>query len=804
MKISVNWLKDFLPSFSPEIPALVEKLTFLGLEVEDVESTPLPDPRVVVGRVQSVALHPDADRLRICMVDTGLEEPLQIVCGAPNVAEGMLVPVATEGSRLTMQDGTSFVIKPSKIRNQRSFGMICAADELGLSADHSGVMELDSSFAVGEPFARYLDPDTVLDIAVTPNRPDVLSHLGIARELASAPDAIHLPGEAPIEFSTSSPLVEVIDSVACPLYLGIVIRGVTVGPSPRWLSARLESIGLRPKNNIVDITNFILHALGQPLHAFDLHKLKGGRVIVRSDFSGSFTALGGEQCTVEPGMPVICDTLKPAALAGVMGGQDSAVGDGTVDILLEAACFAPSAVRRSARKAGISSDSSYRFERGIDIGNVVPAARAAVALILETAGGTLGEASLQGDPSPALLVLPFRPRRANELLGTAIEPDRMTAMLARIGFRTLAPEDGVMQVEVPSCRVDVSQEIDLIEEVARLYGYDNIEASGRMAATYPSMRTRPGFFPDFLRLLAVGLDFREVLTNPLIRREEAAPFSDGLVTVLNPISEGLEVLRPGLVPGMLKVIAHNIRHGNRDMRLFEVAHGFSMADASGAGEEGPLGAYSEKEWLVLALTGLRYPRSWNQPPDRVDFYDAVGAAEMLLGKLNLLDKSAVNIYNENTVSIDLELTEGKKKRSQRAGRAMRLDSALLSQFDIEQDVFIVELDVSVLEMLHSPDVVYDPPSKFPAVQRDLSFILPGTVPVQSLIGLVRSSDPLIRAVSVFDVFERGAEGGGERSVGLSISIADHAGTLQEGRISEILRTVGVNAESTLGAVIRQV
>ncbi|ABB23589.1 phenylalanine--tRNA ligase subunit beta [Pelodictyon luteolum] len=804
MKISVNWLKDFLPSFSPDITSLVEKLTFLGLEVEDVESTPLPDLRVVVGRVQSVALHPDADRLRICMVDTGLEEPLQIVCGAPNVAEGMLVPVATEGSRLTMQDGTSFVIKPSKIRGQRSFGMICAADELGLSADHSGVMELDSSYAVGEPFARYLDSDTVLDIAVTPNRPDVLSHLGIARELGSAPDAILFPEEAPLEFSADSPLVQVMDSGACPLYVGVIIRGVTVGPSPRWLSARLESIGLRPKNNIVDITNFILHALGQPLHAFDLQKLKGGRVIVRSDFSGSFTTLGAEQCTVEPGMPVICDTQMPVALAGVMGGLDSAVGEGTVDILLEAACFAPSAVRRSARKAGISSDSSYRFERGIDIRNVLPAARAAVALILETAGGTVGEATLQGDPSPALLVLPFRPRRANELLGTAIETDAMQAMLARIGFRTLALDEGVMQVEVPSCRIDVLQEIDLIEEVARLHGYDNIEASGRLAATYPASRTRPGYFPDFLRGVAVGLDFREVLTNPLIRREEAAPFGDGLVSVLNPISEGLEVLRPGLVPGMLKVIAHNIRHGNRDMRLFEVAHGFSVADPSGAAEQGPLGAYCEKEWLVLALTGNRYPRSWNQPPDRVDFYDAVGAAEMLLGKLNLLDKSAVNIYNENTVSIDLELTEGKKKRSQRAGRAMRLDSALLSQFGIEQDVFTVELDVSVLEMLYSPDVVYDPPSKFPAVQRDLSFILPGTVPVQSLVGLVRSSDPLIRDVSVFDVFERGSGGGGERSVGLSISIADHSGTLQEGRISEILRTVGVNAESKLGAVIRQV
>ncbi|TCD47327.1 phenylalanine--tRNA ligase subunit beta [Chlorobium sp. N1] len=800
MKISVSWLGDFLPSFSPDIPALVDRLTFLGLEVEEVDSTPLPDERVVVGRVLSVEAHPDADRLRVCMVEVGGEEPLQIVCGAPNVAAGMVVPVATAGARLAMEDGTSFTIKPSKIRGQRSFGMICAADELGLSGDHSGVMELGAECRVGEPFARYLHSDTVLDIAVTPNRPDVLSHLGIARELADSPESIRRPEGAAVEFSRSGSLVEILDAGACPLYLGTLIRGVTVAPSPRWLAERLESIGLRPKNNIVDITNYVLHALGQPLHAFDLHKLEGGRVIVRSDIEGTFTALNGESCSVQAGMPVICDGKKPVALAGVMGGLDSAVTEGTVDILLEAAYFSPSPVRRSARLSGISSDSSYRFERGIDPAGVTAAARAAVALILEIAGGTVEVAHMQGELEPAPSVMPFRPSRANELLGTAIAPQAMAGMLSRIGFRVLSDEGGVMQVGVPTYRVDVQQEIDLIEEVARLHGYDNIEASPRMAATYPSSRKRPGYFPDFLRSVMVGLDFREVLTNPLMKREEAAVFNEDLIAVLNPISEGLEVLRPGLVPGMLKVIAHNIRHGNRDMRLFEVAHGFTAASGADADGRGPLGAYHEKEWLAMALTGSRYPRSWNQPSDRVDFYDAVGAVEMLLGKLNLLDKSAVNIYNDKTVSIDLELTEGKKKRLLPAGRVTRLDSGVLAGFDIEQDVFIVELDVPVLEKGYSPDVVYDPPSKFPAVQRDLSFSLPGTVPVQSLVGLVRSSDPLIRDVSVFDLFERDAE----RSVGLSISIADHKGTLQEARISEILRTVGVNAESKLGAVIRQV
>ena len=803
MKISVSWLKDFLPSFSSDTASLVEKLTFLGLEVEEVQESLLPDDRVVVGKIVEVLPHPNAERLTMCRVDVGREEPLQIVCGAPNVKAGMVVPVATEKAKLQFPDGQTITIKPSKIRGERSFGMICAADELGLSDDHTGVMELAASCVIGEPLSRYLNGDVVLDIAVTPNRPDVLSHLGVARELAGG-EPIHYPAQATVAFAQTGSLVAVQDTEACPHYTAVVLRGITVAESPAWLRKKLESIGLRPKNNIVDVTNYVLHALGQPLHAFDLAKLAGEQVVVRSDVRGALRTINQQLCQVEPGMPVICDLEKPVALAGVMGGLDSAVSDTTTDILLESAYFAPSAIRKSAKKAGISSDSSYRFERGVDPHNVKRAAECAVTLILELAGGQVEAAQEFGSAPAELRTVQLRPARVNALLGSSISAADMVAMLERIGFTTDGSFGESITVTVPSFRVDVSAEIDLVEEVARLHGYDNIEPSSQMATIYPQSRRSPEFFPDFLRSQVVALNFREILTNPLLKREEAALFSAALVGVLNPISEGLEVLRPALVPGFLKVMSHNIRHGNKDLRLFEVARGFEGTSDAGALRGSVLDGYREQESLLLAMSGSRFPRSWNQPVEKVDFYDLMGAVEMLLEKLNLLDKSTVNLYNSRAVSIDLLLTENGKSRSQRIGVVQQLDAELLRKFDIGQEVFVAELDVAALECAFTSAVTYEPPSKFPVVQRDLSLLLPPDVAVQSLVELVRSSDSLIRSVSVFDLFERTREDGGERSVALSLEIADRHGTLQEARISDILVKVGKSAESKLGAVIRQV
>jgi phenylalanyl-tRNA synthetase beta chain len=807
MKISVNWLKEFIPSFSSETAELVDYLTFVGLEVEEVFEQKLPDEKVVVGKVAEVRPHPNADRLRICMVDIGQSELQQIVCGAPNVEAGMTVSVATIGAVLT-SGSESFTIKPAKIRGEHSFGMICAADELGLSDDHDGVMVLDEVCEVGQPLAGYLEADTVLDIAVTPNRPDALSHLGVARELADCHEIVY-PQAPVIEFTRGGGLVEVQDEEACPYYAATVIKGVTVGPSPRWLARRLEQIGLRPKNNIVDITNYILHSFGQPLHAFDLHMLAGNRIVVRADASASFMALNNEQYQLQPGMAAICDVREPVAIGGVVGGLYSAVTDKTTDILLEAAYFNPASIRKTSKQLQLSTDSSYRFERGVDPRNVKRAAEYAIAMILEIAGGKVDSAEAWGAMPESPRIVSLRPKRANAVLGCSIAASEMVRLLEKICIKAVSQgavssDADQIAFSVPSFRVDIEQEIDLIEEVARLYGYNNLAPAAAMVSSYPVSRKTPEYFPDYLRNIMIGLNFREALTNPLIRKSEAECFSSMQVSALNPISEELEVLRPNLAPSLLKVAAHNIRHGNRDLRLFEVGRGFEQQPESERRSGEPLSAFVEKELLSMVLTGRREPRSWNRKEEKTDFYDLKGAVEMLLEKLNLLEKSAFNIYNARTIGIEITSTENGKSSVLKAGTVQEVDRDVLNAFGLDQDVYLAELDVTVLERCFEPGVIYEPPSKFPVVERDLSFVLPRHISAQRLIDLAKASDQLVRSVRVFDVFDRAEGEPSTRSVALSLELADRSGTMNEEAINAVISKVSDSARSELGAVIRQV
>jgi phenylalanyl-tRNA synthetase beta chain len=811
MKISVNWLKEFIPSFSSESSELVDRLTFLGLEVEELFEQKLPDLKVVVGRVVEVRPHPNADRLRLCQVDTGEGEHLQIVCGAPNVEAGMLVPVARPGAVLTNSSGETMTIEPAKIRGQHSSGMICAADELGLSDDHNGVMVLDESYVVGESLASSMEADTVLEIAVTPNRPDALSHLGVARELTDCHEIVY-PQAPVIEFTRGGGLVEVQDEDACPYYSATVITGVKVGPSPRWLARRLERIGLRPRNNIVDITNYILHSIGQPLHAFDLHRLAGHRIIVRSDADNRFMALNQSEYQLQPGMAAICDAREPVAIGGVMGGLHSAVTDKTTDILLEAAYFNPASIRKTSKQLQLSSDSSYRYERGIDPCNVKRAAEYAIAMILDIAGGKIDSAETWGSMPTAPKIVSVRPKRANSILGCSISASVMMRLLEKIGIKAVSQgvvsdDSDSIAFSVPSFRVDIEQEIDLIEEIARLYGYNNLELSSAMVSSYPVSRSIPEYFPDYLRNIMIGLNFREVLTNPLVRKEEAGRFSGMPVSALNPISEELEVLRPCLAPALLKIVSHNIRHGNRDLRLFEVAHGFEVLPAQEVRPDGPLSAFREKELLCVVITGRRSPRSWNQPEVAADFYDLRGAVEMLLEKLNLLDKSALNIYNNSTIGIEITSSENGIATVLKAGTVQRATRQVLDAFALDQDVYLAEIDVSVLERCFDSTQVYEAPSKYPVVERDLSFVLPHDIPAQRLVELAKQSDSLVRSVRIFDVFDKvdaGKDGAATRSVAISLELADRSGTMNEETINAVVSKVSDNARSELGAVIRQV
>jgi len=496
----------------------------------------------------------------------------------------------------------------------------------------------------------------------------------------------------------------------------------------------------------------------------------------------------------------------------VMGGLNSAVTDDTTDILLEAAYFNPASIRQTAKQLQLSSDSSYRYERGIDPRNVKRVAEYAIAMILELAGGSVANTEAFGSMPENPKIVSLRPGRVNAVLGSSISASDMVKILGKICIKavsqgSVSQDADSIAFAVPSFRVDIEAEIDLIEEVARLYGYNNIEPSPAMVSSYPTSRKVPEYFPDYLRNIMIGLNFREALTNPLIRLEEADRFGGIHVRALNPISEELEVLRPNVTASLLKVAAHNFRHGNRDLRLFEVAHGFAMLPEGERRGEGPLAAYRERELLGLVMTGRREPRNWSQSNDPVDFFDIKGVAEMLLEKLNLLDKSALNIYNDFTIGIEIAVVENGKPCVLKAGTVQRVGEEMLDAFGLDQEVFVAEIDVAVLEKCFDPGVVYEPPSKFPVVERDLSFVLPRHIPVQRLVDLAANSDPLVRSVQVFDVFERTDASAGEgetRNIAISLVLADRSGTMNEELISSVVSKVSDNARSELGAVIRQV
>ncbi len=806
MKISLNWLKTFAPSLSQSPEEIGEKLTSLGLEVEALETKGPQFSNVVVGKVLEVEAHPNADRLRICKVNVGEPEILQIVCGAPNVAEGQKVAVAKIGAVLQPGTDKAFKIKKSKIRGELSQGMICAEDELGLSDNHDGIMVLDESYTVGTPFEHFIETDTIYEIGITPNRPDALSHYGVARDLAGLSNVKTLDKQD-ITFTTAGNEIQVHDPDGCPIYTGIIILGVKVSQSPAWLKQHLLSIDVRPINNIVDITNYILHALGQPLHAFDLKQLAGEKIVVKSDLKTTFTTLDNKERQIQPGMVMICDAEKPVAVGGVMGGQNSEISDETTDVFLESAYFNMSSIRKTAKNLGISTDSSYRFERGVDYGNVHAAAQAAAKLILDLAGGQIDSAyECLAQPQVAQEVL-LRPKRVNAILGCDILPDRMQNILENLGFNLSKTSDGSWLVTVPSFRPDVSQEIDLIEDIARVYGYDNIQASEKMIATYPEHRDTKIYFEDTIRQLMIGLNFKEVVTNPLLQTKDALHFSEHLVKTLNPISEDMESLRPSLIPSFLKIISHNCDHGNTDQCIFEVGHTFERQTKASTDEENCfVDGYIEKSVLGIAMTGRRAPTGWNQKAEAMDFFDLKGTIELLLRKLKLLEKSKFMLYNRSCLLLEIEKdTQNSPSQYVGAGKLEEIPVDVLKEFDISQPVFVAEFDLNVLKTLSSDDVTYEPPAKYPVVQKDLAFLLPKHVQSQDVIQTMKDCDELVKEINVFDVYEGNANDStfnDKRSVAFSLSLVCQTHTLTDNEIHALLDRIITKVSQNYGAALR--
>lgn len=730
MKVSLNWLKE-LVEIPADVAALSELLTKAGVEVEGIETRGCTIANVVVAQILESVQHPNADRLSVCKVADGSAEPRQIVCGAKNYKVGDKVPLALPGAVMP----GDFKIKVGKLRGVESQGMMCSAKELGLAEDADGLLILPLESVVGTPITELFPAETVLDVEVTPNRPDLLSHLGMAREIATLlSKPLNVPTAILATAGTKSePTQDIVLEApeACPLYTARRICGVKVGPSPAWLRGKLESIGIRSINNIVDVTNYVMLELGQPLHAFDLAKLNGGIRVRMAAEGEAFLALDGKTYTLTPKHLLIADQQRGVAIAGVMGGEDSGVTETSTDILLESAYFTPAGIRRTSRELGLSSDASYRYERGIDPAGVLPASARAVQLILEVAGGVTEPIAGAAGLAPQFEhIVPFRLERCHAVLGAAVPVEQVDRILTGFGLTKTATG-----WDVPSFRQDLTREIDLIEEVARVIGIEAVPAreQTRFTASTPADKRHDQAMRLRRQLAAPGLGFHEARSLTLISEKALAFFPvEGVLRVRNQLIEDQVILRPSLLPGLLESAARNIRTGARDLRLFEVGRVF-RADAR-----------EERTSISLILCGTVAPASWRDSKPRLaDFFDLKG----VLAALNL-DGVTLEPTSHPALALAVELRRGDVV----VGLAGQLLPARARELDATAPVLVAEIDLDLFAAAPASRRFVELP-KFPATTRDIAMLAPAEVPHGKIEAVLRSAnEPLLVGVELFDVF----------------------------------------------------
>lgn len=747
MQVSLSWLSTHLDLSGYTTPQLSDLLTFAGIEVEGIEEKGVATDKVVIAQIQSFVQHPNADKLSVCQVDDGSGSLRQIVCGAKNFKAGDKVPLALPGAVLP----GGITIKEGKLRDVVSNGMLCSGKELGVGEDTGGLMILDASLPVGVPFNQLFPADTVFDLEITPNRSDLLSHVGLARELAALTGLPlkglrdHAGTEVKVR-SAQETEVKLEAADGCPYYSARVLKGVKVGPSPDWLKSRLESIGLRPINNIVDITNYVMMEMGQPLHAFDVAKLSGGIVVRRAAEGEKILALDGTEQALLPEDLVIADCTRPVAIAGVMGGEESGVTESTVDILLEAAWFAPSGVRRTARRLGLHSDSSYRFERGVDPAQVLGASALATKLILELVGGSAAAETVVAGEAPALVGgVVLDEKRLHRLLGM---PDLQTAevhgILSKLGLTLKSTAEGSSTWAIPSYRLDLLRSVDLVEEVARVIGLDRVPPKFTAAFASGDATDRQYDHAMQLRQALAGRGFHEAQTLRLI---STAQIADSLgagdaaavsAALKNPLSEDHTTLRPSLVPGLLASAALNIRQGAARLRLFEAGRVFLKL---------PNGQVREEERLAILLSGPESPSSWHGKEPRVaDLFDLRGVVENLPG-VAALD---VKPMKENPgFLLYHELRAGNRV----LGWIAQVHPMRTREMNARSPVYVVELVLSALRQGAGGPAKFTDLPRFPAMTRDVAMELPADVPhtkVKTFFGGVK--EPLFIKADLFDVF----------------------------------------------------
>jgi phenylalanyl-tRNA synthetase beta chain len=798
MKISYNWLKSYV-AFDWTPQELGKRLTMGGLEVEGIEEFETVKGSlagVVVGEVMTCQRHPNADKLSLTTVDVGGEAHLHIVCGAPNVAAGQKVLVATIGAMLYPLVGEPFEIKKSKIRGEESQGMICAEDELGLGQSHAGIIVLDAHWAVGTPAAKVfqVESDQVLEIGLTPNRVDAASHYGVARDVAALlrtrptmPAIAALPAQAP-----ACPIkIELPEPDKCPLYVGIHIQGVKVGESPDWLKNRLKSIGSRPINNVVDATNFVLHELGQPLHAFDADRIRGGKIIVRSLPSDSpFTTLDGQSRNLLAQADLlICDAEGPVALAGIMGGQNSEVDDNTVNVFLESAWFEPKVIRTTGARLGLKTDASFRFERGADPNMAETAALRCAQLIQELAGGTLSGIAKVAHRAFPPHVVTFDLERANRLMGHNFSRAAVEDILHHLEIETKeSGQAGVLDLHIPAYRVDVVRPQDVMEDILRIHGYNNVPISRQSRLSYDLEQRldKHTLLQRYLDSMAAN-GWSELITNPLVPARFA---HDRTANLLNNLSEDLAVMRENMLHTGLEVLEYNQNRKSQDLRLMEFAKTYHREE----------GKYSEKEWLVLYMTGQDNPAHWRQKPQPSSFFTLAREIERLQSWFGFSGELR-EIEDKQQWAYGMELAKGEKV----IARFGKVHPSQTKGRDIRGDVFYAEIDwEAVLRLYKKNKVAYTPLSKFPAVRRDVSMIVPKSVVFQKMAAAVRACNPkLIREVAITDVYEGANIGEGKKSYLISLTLLDEQKTMTDDVAEKVMERVFAKLEGDFGVEIRK-
>ncbi len=811
MPISLNWLSDYIRvPFTPE--ELADRLTMLGIEIESVERVGERWDKVVVGEVLEVWPHPNADKLRLARVSLGSGEPLQIVCGAPNVRAGLRVAVAMIGADL----GEGMVIKKAKIRGEASEGMICSERELGISQNHEGIWELPAETAVGMPVADALGlRDTIFEVGITPNRADCLSHIGIAREVrAITGEALREPkvtidkvgGEIAKHVRILLPQPEL-----CPRYVAKLVRGVTIAPSPDWLKRRLEAVGLRPINNVVDVTNFVLMECGHPLHAFDFDVVENGRIEVRTagGFAEEYVTLDGKRRKMPPDALLITDGKKPLGIAGIMGGENSEIRETTRNVLIESAYFNPASIRRTAKQLSLSSDASYRFERGTDFNILERAAERAAHMIVELAGGEIVPGLIDEYPLPIRRKkFLFRPARANALLGMSILPERIREIFERLEIEVEDSESPAWQLTGPSYRVDLEREEDAIEEVARIIGYEEIPTSTFERAPLTGLREplKPREFDELVRATLLSLGASECISVPLVSQKNALQFHPQPVELINPLNAERDRMRTSVAINLLEAARVSERFGAHGQRIFEMGHVFHYSD-----KPEMLGCIKEETEIGLLISGIQEPKTgYNAEALKADIFLLKGIAESLLARLGIRNfdcavESVKEIANFLDPSQSLTITSGIRP----IGRMGRIAQEITKAYDLRTDAFIALFDYWALydlaRQLREKPTPVQPLPKYPSIERDIAIVLAEGILVRDIITAIRNSAPpeILRHVSLFDQFQsKEMKLAHERSLAFHLLFRSDERTLEEHEVDELIILIIKRLEGELHARLR--